>query len=578
MKSTDQQINPPYSPLSGNVLNGCANDMLTQPRTPPESPPWPRLAEINDSDRAKPAIRIEEHSPPTEIVFRLCTKVGIVLLVVWQIAALFAQSHVGLADNGDYTRIMSIVTSGPVGFEHNWPDNVTQASEYDRRFFQSWVPYWKLDFPRESQPFNSSYNTSATLLWYPGVLMNYLFYSADTLHLSFLSLFPRLILIGVLLLLFRRICAHAMASPLEKALFCGMIGLCFVLWTTTTDYAAYLNSFYFETASWIFLLVFVLCLTAPVRDDSRWRSIGYYACMATLLLLAAAKASNFYWPLVAVPFVLVRFGGKLHSGRFFLKWAVWSVALTSVAYFFTSPPDPGYRINAYHRLFYGVLTFSENPSQRLAEVGLADCAMHVGQANAESSDLTDIAKSHRSALSFSTTLRIIAREPTILWRMAVYAAANMQTASPSYLGQRSANDPSTKSGALANLWSEMKLAFFPRGYALYATLFAYIVLFAAAVRSAAPRRELATVGLLASIACLVDMNVAILGDGRYELVKHLFLANLLFDLATITAANVVVIYLVGLARKKRSAVSLGGWRVVGGAVALPTIKLLKTDN
>ena len=549
--------------------------MLPQPRTPPKSPPWPRLAEINDSDRAKPAIHIEKHSPLTEIVFRLCTKAGIVLLVVWLIAALFAQSHVGLADNGDYTRIMSIVTSGPVGFEHNWPDQATQASEFNRRFFHSWIPYWKLDFPRGSRSFHSCYYSSATLLWYPGVLVNYLFYSTDTLHLSFLSLFPRLILIGVLLLLFRRICAHAIASPLEKALFCGMIGLCFVLWTTTTNYAAYLNSFYFETASWIFLLVFVACLTAPVRDDSRWRSIGFYACMAALLLLAAAKASNFYWPLVAVPFVLVRFGGKLRSGRFFLKWAVWSAALTSVAYFFTSPPESGYQMNAYHRLFYGVLTFSENPSQRLAEAGLADCAVHVGQANAQSPSLADIAKSHRSALSFSTTLRIIAREPTILWRMAVHAAANMQATSPGYLGQRSANDPSTKSGALANLWSKMKLAFFPRGYALYATLFAYIVLFAAAVRSASPRRELATVGLLASIACLADMNVAILGDGKYELVKHLFLANLLFDLATITAANVVVIYLFGWARKKLPVVNLGDWRVVGDAVALPIHQIAK---
>jgi len=34
--------------------------------------------------------------------------------------------------------------------------------------------------------------------------------------------------------------------------------------------------------------------------------------------------------------------------------------------------------------------------------------------------------------------------------------------------------------------------------------------------------EISLVGLLTSVATVVDMYVAILGDGKYEIIKHLF--------------------------------------------------------
>ena len=37
------------------------------------------------------------------------------------VAGSLLQSTTGLADNGDFTRIMTWFTSGPVGIEPNWP-------------------------------------------------------------------------------------------------------------------------------------------------------------------------------------------------------------------------------------------------------------------------------------------------------------------------------------------------------------------------------------------------------------------------------------------------------------------------
>ena len=38
------------------------------------------------------------------------------------------------------------------------------------------------------------------------------------------------------------------------------------------------------------------------------------------------------------------------------------------------------------------------------------------------------------------------------------------------------------------------------------------------------------------------MAVAMLGEGRHELIKHLYLANLLFDLAAVACLNGVLVW------------------------------------
>jgi hypothetical protein len=48
------------------------------------------------------------------------------------------------------------------------------------------------------------------------------------------------------------------------------------------------------------------------------------------------------------------------------------------------------------------------------------------------------------------------------------------------------------------------------------------------------------------------MTVAILGDGKLELPKHLFLSNVLFDIAIIVFLSSVLLFCLELAGKKLS--------------------------
>jgi hypothetical protein len=62
------------------------------------------------------------------------------------------------------------------------------------------------------------------------------------------------------------------------------------------------------------------------------------------------------------------------------------------------------------------------------------------------------------------------------------------------------------------------------------------------LRASGMLRELALIGLLTTLAVIIDMYVAMFGDGIATLVRHLYLTNILFDIATIAALNIVVLH------------------------------------
>jgi hypothetical protein len=73
----------------------------------------------------------------------------------------------------------------------------------------------------------------------------------------------------------------------------------------------------------------------------------------------------------------------------------------------------------------------------------------------------------------------------------------------------------------------------PKSSTLALCLVLFVMWLAYSARQGGVYHDLALVGILACVACACDMAVAILGDGQWELVRHLFLANVLFDVALI---------------------------------------------
>jgi hypothetical protein len=462
------------------------------------------------------------------------------LLLGWLVLAMLLQMPLGLADNGDFSRIMTWFTSGPVGFAKNWPPGGTE--EWHRRFFRDYLPDWKLDFPGTSKV-----RSSVLLLWWPGVWLNQLLFTG-VLKLWVMSLPARgLLFLSVLGLL--RWLERRSGSLRERLLLYGVVAVPLVLMLSTTDYLALLNSFYQETGSLVFLLLFLLALLNLRRfRTSPW---AYGAALAALGLLAAAKPSNFYWALIGVP-AIAALVPLPRRQRLVLVAASLACAapLGYGAYHLTKEAnDP--QIIAFHGLFYGVLTLSDQPQAHLQALGLPYDAACLGVPSFDANGQRCRALYADAQLRRKTVL-VLAREPVIIPRLLGFVAGQMQTTRLEYLGNHAAADRAQRPPApILRLWSVAKERYFPRGYALLLTLIACIALNVWNLRGSPIRADLAFIGLLTSIACATEMLVAFLGDGRQEIVKHLLLANMLFDVAMLASLAATLLVVCGVVSVRR---------------------------
>jgi hypothetical protein len=219
-----------------------------------------------------------------------------------------------------------------------------------------------------------------------------------------------------------------------------------------------------------------------------------------------------------------------------------------------SPNRPDMRQGqTFQSLFNGALIFSNQPAQHLEQLGLKGARKCISQYAAKPVG-QKCAEQFGDQISYLSTAQVILREPIILLRMIRFSAQNMQTITLE-MGKTARGGPQLTDlqSTLTRGWASLKAVLFPRGLGLLATLALFAVLFSVGLKwTHGMQRELALVGLLATMACGVDMTVQVLGDGRADIIKHMLLANLLFDIAGIAALNVGVIAILDWARRRRS--------------------------
>ena len=464
-----------------------------------------------------------------------------ITLVACLVIALIIQIDVGWADNGDFTRIMTWFTSGPVGLEPNIPPSDSPA--WKSRFFAHYLPYWKLDFPLTSEAYSS-----VLLLWLPGVLLNYLVYSTRVLALPLASIVPRILFVAILLISLFWLADRSLKRS-EALILSLVVGVPLVLLLSTADYVAYLNTFYQEIASFIFLFLLLFSL---IRLKRRRSLFNYLLSFTSLVLLATAKPSNLYWPFLALLWIIPFSPRKTKPVVLPFIYILLAIAIAiPAAWLGRRGISP--QINEYHSLFLGILPLSQYPQRHLDVLGMPAAFRCIGK-NAHTVGANCYVK-YRDRLSFLVDIHLLLSEPLIFPRILKTAAAEIQDISLGF-SKYAEGGPDRISIHLPmelNFWSRMKASYFPRGYPLLFLLVSWIGLFAWNISQPGFRGEAAALGLLASCACLVDMLVAYIGDGRSELTKHLFLSNLLFDIALLAFfAWLVILVLEYRTRQKLS--------------------------
>lgn len=468
-------------------------------------------------------------------------KAYMVKILRLSILAVFVAGHLlnleaGWADNGDFSRIAVWFSSGPLNYEM-WPTPGTPA--FDERFFKYYLPEWKLDFPLDSPMF-----ISAVLLWLPGVLINRIFYSAHTLLLPILSLVPRLALLGFLLLVFYWIDRRARRPWLAYLALALPLALLF----STTDVAAFYNSFYQETGSLVFIPWLLAVLVWARHAPRKWPF--YLLYLLSVTLVTTSKSACFYWAVLPLPFI-ISWAQVRSKPWVYLPLGLALIALPLLLSLkLTHVPTDG-PVRPYNALFTGVLMLSDNPQARLAELGMPEAVDCVGQIYYWSGG-ADCLQRVAAQTTYFAVLQTMLREPQIMLKQIDLVGRTLQNYSLD-LGKYRLGDQTRRQARRLNLWSELKQRYFPRGWALLALLVVAGGLLVAGYRQPGLAGDLARVGLICLAAFFLDCFVELVGDGQRDLLKHLFVPNLLFDFMLIAVTNIAfsLVGRVSLYGKKR---------------------------
>lgn len=231
--------------------------------------------------------------------------------------------------------------------------------------------------------------------------------------------------------------------------------------------------------------------------------------------------------------------------RVFLNWLVISSETLSI-----TNNNNFKKTNAYHSLFYGVLTFSSHTLEQLSFLELPDVGEACVNETAFTNKEEECFNMYGNRMSSLDTLKVIVREPLIFFDVLMFMSKNMQYTSLEYLGKYSFLSYQTKETSnislqndisMLNTWTFMKHNFFPKGVGLYGCLSMYILVFLIGLFKKHPLYEVSLAGLLTSVATVIDIFVAFFGDGKYEITKHLFLSNISFDIASIMFVSVTAL-------------------------------------
>ncbi len=426
---------------------------------------------------------------------------------------LLAPPVVGLADNGDFPRVM-------------WPVGIFHASEADAHYFRFIALRYEAGAPRSSNHVGSELLPAASARVLAAV-----FLPRGRFDLRFLGATNALLLLGALTLL---LVGTRRWRPFPRAVFAAAA----IVFFTDVGYAAPLNSFYASPASIGFLLLLagaVVCLAEG--PASRALSIGFWAAGAGLVFSKPQEA-----PLapgiLLLAWLLAREGRGPGRARTVLLCG--SVLCIGAFLWYEAAPPKLKAVALYNNVFLEVLPASKDPRADLRELGLPeDWARYSGVYPYQSDSPMEspaFEKQFLASVGYRRIARFYGRHPERLGERLREAALRATRIRPLQLGNFSADSgasPGQQSEAFA-VWSGWKAGLFRQAPWLLPVFWllnlAGAVWAASRARSPEARCLAYALGVLALLAA-AEFAVSALGDSLNDVERHLFVFNTMTDLA-----------------------------------------------
>lgn len=254
---------------------------------------------------------------------------------------------VGLADNGDFERVM-----GYAGFQHTTSDSAERYFAFVRTQYALAPPGW----------FRGGYLSSETLLAFAARLAHLAFFPHAPFDIRLLgAIHVALFLLGLAGILHA---CRGLSLGTQTA-----VAALLVFFFTDVGYAAPFNSFYSQTASFLFLLLTVAAAAEAVRRGRLGGAVllTYFACA---LLFVASKPQE-----APSAIVLAAYGVRLANPAPRRSWRRVAAGLAillcvfAVVYARRSPRTLR-AATVYQVVFDDLLAFSDTPESDAAALGL----------------------------------------------------------------------------------------------------------------------------------------------------------------------------------------------------------------
>ncbi|OME25861.1 hypothetical protein NSS98_25570 [Paenibacillus sp. FSL E2-0274] len=449
---------------------------------------------------------------------------------------LFVGPFIGVADNGDFLRMMNTIGL-------NYYDTGASYADQFFNFSHSSFAYENL--------FRGFYPSSQIFI----VLVPRLI--GGLIHGSFFDVRLLGAVYGLLLLAATWLLVkyNARGSYVTGLLLGAAILFVFY----DIGYVAYFNSLFGEPVSMVFmLLTFALGLRLTSQEKPTTKGLTLF--FIAILFLVTSKIQNapigIAFALIFLRFMMLDGEGKWR--KLALRFSI-AIFLVSIVLYVAAPKDLKH-INLYQTVFFGILNESPDVKGDLQDLGLPERLEVLAGTNyfqtdtAIKQDDPSLVPDFYDRVSHKDVLFFYLKHPDRLIDNMKYAASNSMAIRPYYLGnyEKSENKPAGALSYTYSGWSQFKNKHIPHTLG-FLSIF-YLVYFAGALfqyfRSRDIRGKIAgELLMLLGLIGIFSFLVPILGDGRADIGKHLFLFNVCFDMMVVVMFGWIVHKVVGFVRR-----------------------------
>jgi hypothetical protein len=454
-------------------------------------------------------------------------------VIVLAVYLLMIPPVLGLADSGDFGRVMGIT-----GFKH-----LIQNESYADRYFA----YAHQRFAYANLWGAGYVSTQILVLAATGWIARIV--NSNVFDIRWLGTVYLIFFVTATALFVR----NSPAVPNRKnatAALSAVLAVLLIVVFGDIGYLTYFQSFFGEPYALVAILLAISSTVALVSRENPSSKL-LVLCIVSAAAVATSKIQNapigFAFAILVWRMLPLRGDRRWHRQ----VWVGMSVLLLTSTLMIVAAPDRLKHTNLYQSIFYGVLKDSPNVAADMKELGIphkyaANAGTNYFQRNtAISQQDPTLHREVLDKLSHQDIVLYYVRHPSRFIDKLNKVAANGMFIRANYLGNydQSAGKPRGARSHSFSRWSDWKAQYMPHSPAwflgFYTLYFASLVSCWLRIRSNRVRLGLeafAGVGLSGIFAAVVP----IIGDGEADLGKHLFMFNVCFDMMMVSAATALV--------------------------------------